>query len=454
MIRAWAGRAASLHDELGAIAELDWRWWPIAGAVAVAEAAPARAGYVKRDADPDADALLAHVTPAPADPIADAIARARAARTAIRELDGALPDQPLAVTLRKGDVTVLEPSALTAAAFAVGERVLVAELDAPELPAQLAALIAGAAPPPPVAAIPFVCVSLGDDPIEVARHGHRRGWRGGRGPWLGLGRAGALATCTTCHLVIDGYGHTRITARINELAPPGAATTALAPLPRLAPVADPVPLDVAWRELPLPAPRVLPLTYALGVILHRRVGRIDARFSPTLQVPVAPGRFGDPNRRRHRVVSAAVSVRCERGIPEPYAAFEARARATLAREADGAGLVSRMLAAARAVPVPVAWKRKSIGASRSPALDRFAEVLGGRASLSRIRVDVPIAPTCAVSPPPRLATAADPLGACVITIVDDGARVAITACGSGLTGGAAGAAALLDELLAGVGQRR
>ncbi|HWO20286.1 MAG TPA: hypothetical protein VNO30_16065 [Kofleriaceae bacterium] len=458
MMRAWARRAATLHDELAEIAEVDWRWWLVAAAAAAAETAPPRAGYVKRDADPDADALLGHAIPPPRDPIADAIARACAARTALLELDGVLPDQPLAVTVRKDGQAeaALEPSALDAAAFAVGDRVLIAQLADPALPARLAAFTSatGAPPPPPPAGgpVPFVCVSLGEDPLEVARHAHRRGWRAGRGPWLGLGRAGGLATCSTCHIVVDGYGHTRITGRILELtaAPPGPAEIGppLPPLPPLAPVPDAVPLGAAWRELPMPAPSVLPLTYALGAILHRRLGRPGARFSPTLQVPVAPGRLGDPLRRRRRVISAAVSVRFEGGAPEPYAAFEARARASLRREAEGAGLASRLIAAVRAVPAPITWKRRGIGASRPPWLDRFAEVLGGRASLSRIRVDAPIAPTFAVSPPPRLATAADPLGACVITIVDDGARAAITACGSGLAGTAASARELLDELLA------
>jgi hypothetical protein len=465
-MRAWARRAASLHAELAGIAEVDWRWWLVAAAAAAAEAAPPRAGYVKRDADPDADALLGHAAPPPRDPIADAIARARAARTALLELDGVLPDQPLAVTVRKDGQAgaALEPSALDTAAFAVGDRVLVAELADPTLPARLAALAAAAltapaagpaaAPPPPAGGpVPFVCVSLGEDPLEVARHAHRRGWRAGRGPWLGLGRAGGLATCSTCHLVVDGYGHNRIAGRIVELMqpPPGLAGAGpLPPLPPLAPVPGAVPLGAAWRELPVPAPSVLPLTYALGAILHRQLGRPAARFSPTLQVPVAPGQLGDPLRRRRRVISAAVSVRFEDGAPEPYAAFEARARAILRREAEGAGPVSRLIAAVRAVPAPITWKRRGIGASRPPWLDRFAEVLGGRASLSRIRVDAPLPPTLAVSPPPRLATAADPLGACVITIVDDGARAAITACGSGLAGTAASASALLDELLAAV----
>jgi hypothetical protein len=458
-MRAWARRTATLHGELAAIAEVDPRWWLLAGGAAVAEASPARAAYVISDAEPGADTFLGHAAPPPRDPIADAIARARAARIALRELDGALPEQPLAVTLRRNGETVLDPSALDTAAFAVGDRVLVADLDDPALPAQLAALVAGAAtgaatgpaapPPRGPGPVPFVCVSLGSDPIETARHAHRRAWAAGRGPWLGLGRAGELATVSTCHLVVDGYGHARIAARIAELAPPGPAGDS-PPLPPLAPVPGAIPLGIAWRELPIPAPRALPLAYALGGILHRRAGRREARFSPTLQIPVAPGRLDDPMRRRRRVHPAAVSVRFEDGAPEPYAAFEARARAILVRESQGAGLMSRLLAAARAAPAPLAWKRRGISANRPRWLDRFAEVIGGRACLSRILVDAPLAPTCAVSSPARLAAAADPLGACVITVVDDGARAAITACGSGLAGTSAGAADLIEELIRGL----
>lgn len=449
-MRAWARRAATLHGELAAIAEVDPRWWLVAGGAAAAEASPARAAYVVSDAEPGADTFLGHAAPPPRDPIGDAIARARAARAALRELDGALPDQPLAVTLRKNGETVLDPSALDAAAFAAGDRVLVARLDDPALPARLAALCGGGAALPDLSGVvPFVCVSLGSDPIETARHGHRRAWKGGRGPWLGLGRAGELATVSTCHLVVDGYGHARIAARIAELAPPGPAGDR--PLPPLAPVPGAIPLGVAWRELPAPAPRALPLAYALGAILHRRAGRPDARFSPTFQLPVAPGRPGDPLRRRRRVIPAAISVRFEGGVPEPYAAFEARARQILLRESEGCGLISRLLAAARAAPAPLSWKRRGISANRPRWLDRFADVIGGRACLSRIQVDAPLAPTCAVSSPSRLAAAGDPLGACVLTVLDDGARAAITACGSGLAGTPAAAAELLAELLAEAG---
>ncbi|MBS1123217.1 MAG: hypothetical protein H6Q90_5445, partial [Deltaproteobacteria bacterium] len=314
------------------------------------------------------------------------------------------------------------------------------------LATQLAAVLAGADPLRWQGATPFVCVSIGDEPLATARHGHRRGWTPRGGPWLGLGRAGDLAVISTCHLVVDGYGHARIAARIAELVG-GEASTTGHPSRVLDPVAGAVPLAIAWRELPCPTPRAIPLAYALGRILHRHAGQRDAKFSPTFQIPVARGRKDDPLRLRRRVVSATTSVRFEHGVSEPFAVFEARVREVIAREASARGLVSRLLTAARAAPVPLSWKRKSISAKRPRWLESLAEIIGGRALLSRIAMDVPMPPMCAASSPSRLATADDPIGGCVITILDDGARGAISLCGSGLGGTPARASALLDELV-------
>ncbi|HSD86448.1 MAG TPA: hypothetical protein VLB44_03000, partial [Kofleriaceae bacterium] len=419
-MRAWMRRTVELQRELASIAEVDPRWWLLAAGVALAETRQAPDVYLACDAEPDGDTFMGFRAPRPHDLVVDAIARARAARTALRELDGSLPDQPLAVTIEDVRGAGTRPSGLEVAAFAIGARCLIAHVDDPTLPERLAAVLRGEAPPRWYGATPFVCVSIGEEPIETARHGHRRAWTDRGGPWLGLGRTEELAIVSTCHLVIDGYGHARLTARIAELTATNsdtAMTNNLASLaPVLAPVPDAVPLAVIWRELQQPTPRVLPLVYELGCILHRRVGRPDARFSPTIQIPVARGPKHDPLRLRRRVVSATTSVRFDRGVPEPFAAFEARTRGVIAREAADAGLASRLLAAARAVPVPLAWKRRSIGAKRPRWLESFAEVIGGRALLSRIAVDAPVPPLCAVSSPSKLATDADPLGGCVITI--------------------------------------
>jgi hypothetical protein len=446
-VRAWARRTAELHRELAAIAEVDPSWWLLAGGVAAAETWARPGPYLVCDAEPDADTFMGYRAPRPRDLVLDAIARARAARTALDELDGACPDQPLAVTIDSASGAATVPSALEVAAFAIGRHCVVARLDDPALAAQLTAVLAGAEPRPWFGATPFVCVSIGDEPLDTARHGHRRAWTPRGGPWLGLGRAGEVAVVSTCHLVVDGYGHARIAARIAELAVSEPASNGHSARP-LAPVAGAVPLAIAWRELPCPTPRVIPLAYALGRILHRTVGRGDARFSPTLQIPVARGPKDDPLRLRRRIVSVTTSVRFERGEPEPFAAFETRLREVIRREASSQGLVSRLLAAAGAAPVPLSWKRKSISAKRSRWFESFAEVIGGRALLSRIAMDVPVPPMCAASSPSRLATDDDPTGGCVITIVDDGNRAAITCAGSGFAGTPSRASHLLDELLA------
>ena len=58
--------------------------------------------YLASDAEPGSDTFMGVTTGRAADsPIADAIAHAHAARAAIRDLDGQLPTQPLAVTLRR-----------------------------------------------------------------------------------------------------------------------------------------------------------------------------------------------------------------------------------------------------------------------------------------------------------------------------------------------------------------
>jgi hypothetical protein len=454
-MRAWARRTSELHGELSALAELDVpaAWWLLAGGAAAVEPLRPRSGYVMSDAVPSSDTFIGVRSPVPVDPIRDAIAYAHAARAAIRALDGQLPDQPLAVTIRRanGSGAGTFSSALDVAAFAIGDQVVIARLaDDVSAETSLAARIARGESDPALPT-PFVCVSIGDEPIETARHGHRRAWRDGGGPWLGIGRAGELSIVSTCHLAVDGYGHAWLASKIASLQPelaaraPSGALLAPLPLPR---VSDGVPLGIAWRELSAPAPRALPLAYALGRALHRAAGDPGARFSPTFQLPVARGDRSDPLRRRRRVAASALSLRFEHGAPEPFPAFEERARAILDREAAGRGLISRLLSAARAAPLSLACKRSTMSTARPRWLDRLAEVVGGRACLSKIRLDFPLAPACAVSSPARLATAGDPLGACVVTVIEDGARAAITVCGSGLAGTHDSATALLDELLA------
>jgi hypothetical protein len=440
---SWRRRAATLHEELRAVAEVgraDPRWWVIAGGAALPWG---RGAYVLSDAEPGADTFIGHAAAVPEDPVAWAIAGVHAARAAIRELDGELPEQPLAVTIERGvHGAVTLPSALGVAAIACGDRVI-----------HVTPVERGGAltiEPARSAAVPFVTVSLGDEPLASARHGHRRGWISNgvsSGPWLGLAHAGGLDLASTCHMVVDGFGHAWLTARIAELRRrylPRVATSELCaqiaplgPFGPLAPVTTEYALGIAWRPLAEPM-RTLPLAYALGRRLHRLAGNPSARFSPTFQIPVAARPHHDPDRLRYRHVPAIASVRFDGGEAEPYAAFEARTRIQLAREAHGDGVGARLVATARAVPAPLVWKRNAIGGKRPRWLDAIAEIIGGRACLSRIRVEESLPPSCAVSAPARTE-------GIVVTLLESRDHAAITLCGD-VSDTRAGT--LLDELLA------
>lgn len=439
----------------------DPRWWLLAGAAAV-DWGPS-ASYVLSDAEPASDTFIGHLAPPRVDVVADAIARAHAARQAIRELDGELPDQPLATIVELAGVGArVVPAGLDTVAFAIGSRCLIAHLhDRVEDEHALAAkLVAMAADTSATSArrveiwsdpAPLVCVTLGDEPSATARHGHRRAWTDKSGPWLGLSRSNGMAIASTCHLAVDGYGHARLAARIfaltSDLVARAPRTPLLHALPSPAPVAGGIPLGITWGDAPHGV-RALRVAYALGCALHRRAGDRAARFSPTFQIPVAPGVANDPARLLKRVIPAIASVRFVDGGPEPYADFAARTKGIIAREAAGGGLASRLYASMQAVPAPLAWKRRAMAVERAGWMDRFAAVLGGRGCVSKISLDAPSPPSCAVSSPARLATTTDPFGGCVVTIIDDGTRAAITLCGSGEVAHAD----MLDEILASVAE--
>jgi hypothetical protein len=451
MMRAWYRRATALHGELAGLAELrDPRWWLIAGGAALPW--DTRPGYLASDGEPATDTFIGHVLPR-----RDPIALARATRDAILELDGTLPDQALAVTIRcTPHGAAAEPSALDVVAFAFGDACWCANLDDPALPAALAAALRGEPHPslraPGSGPVPFVCITLGDEPLATARHAHRRAWTSAGGPWLGITRSSDLQLVTTCHLIVDGYGHARLAARINDLYGDAFSSSPCADFShgedeKASPIKGAISLDVVWRPVTGQL-RAIPLAYQLGIELHRLAARPDARFSPTIQVPVAPGAPQDPTRLRRRVVPAIISVRFEDGRPEPFDQFAMRARGALAREASGAGLASSLLAAARATPAPLAWKRRAVGPQRPRWLEPVADLIGGRGCVSRIALDVRSPPACAASSPARLVD--DEIGACVLTVIDDGERSAITLAGIGN----AADAAVLDRVLVGTQNMR
>ncbi len=455
---------------------------------------------------------MGHALPPPPDrasALVEAALSAYAARQAVRALDGELPEQPLATTLDRRGAARSEPSDLRHAAFLLDGQVWLADLgpepaspgtSATASAARLAALArALAAPsgspllrPSASSPVPFACICIDEELRAYLRHSARHAWVDGRGPWLGLGRAGELRAVATSHFAVDGYGHAWLTAAIAdasaelghryrehmlaELLSPAAAPASLlwsasgtlapnllGPPPGRAPRAWPAlgdgqlpaPLGIATRSLPSPSPRITPLAYRFGQLLARALPATPGAPPPTVFIPIAPGDRNDPLRVRRRVSAVVVSVRSsdkDPARPEPYPQFAARAAAAFAAEASGQGIHGVLHRAAASLPLPLRWKRELIGNYRPRWLGALPAALGGRACLSSIRMtERRLPPLVAVSCPVLLPTDLDPIGGCVVTIIDDGHQATITASGAGLAGTDAAAAELLDELLAEVG---
>ncbi len=450
-------------------------WWALVGAVALTEPYGRPGAYVVSDAEPRADTFMGVPGPAPDDAagrIGWAIAAAHAAVRAVLARDGTLPDQPLtvAITRHRGAARTAPIASPWRVAFAIGGGVVTALLD-PRGPAHeialaralAAALVTHAPAAPDDGPIPMLTVTVGDDDLAHAHHGHRRAWRARGGPWLGVARAGGLTLVSTCHMVVDGWGHAMLTAdtvrgldraAARTLATAAATILGAAPLPPAkltkltpSPAGDGVNFDnlrlgVAWRRLPAPMPPFLRQAWTLGCLLHRDQGRAGAPRSPTFQIPVAPGAADDPTRFARRVRPAIVSVRFADGRPEPEQAFAERARRAIAREAQGEGLSSRLLRALAAVPAPLGWKRGVVGA-RARWLAGAVDVIAGAGCLSYLRA-AGAPPLVAVSSPAQLAPADSPMATSVLTVIDDGEGATVTLAGSGRATSPAACEALLD----------
>ncbi len=492
--RQAASRQREVHDQLSAVIDpRDPRGWVFSSVAAlgasIASALPTRAHpYLISDAAPRQDTFMGAALPPPPDrasAIVEAVFLAFAARQCLRALDGELPDQPLATILDRRGAARSHPSDLRYAAFLLDGVVWVAELG-PErlspdaLGARLDELVRALASPAgsslrrlssaDASSTPFVCVCVDEGEPAYLRHSARHAWRGGLGPWLGLGRARELRAVATSHFALDGYGHAWLTADVLDAAAAlslryraalcasvlsaardaSARRTLLAPPPprRAAPREFPPPLGIATRAIPSPSPRVTPLAYRLGQLLARRLPARPSAAPPTVFIPVAPGLRSDPLRVRRRVSAVVVAVHREGGGPEPYARFADRAASAFAAEAAGRGLHGTLHRAASGLPLPLRWKRELIGNYRPRGLGELPAALGGRACLSSIRMrERRLPPLVAVSCPVLLPSAEDPVGGCLLTIVDDGHQATITASGAGLAGTDAEAAALLEELL-------
>lgn len=461
-------RAAELRALVDEVAPTRWRhdpaWWGIIGAAALLEPRGRRAGaaYLVSNAEPSHDTFMALARPGPSTRaawIAWAVSMAHAAVRAIAALDGTLPGQPLAVTIanQAGLAAPVPVEALARVAFAIGDRVWSGRLDprGPAHDAELARALARTlrGQPSPLVAHgprPAIVIALGDDDPARAHHGHRRAWDERGGPWLGVARADGLTVVSTCHLVVDGFGHALLARAIAAtaiepqlLAAAEVACSADATdLPPLR-CGDGEPLDVAWRRLP-PLPGFPQLAYALGRALHRERGEAGATCSPTFQLPVAPGAVDDGGRFAHRVRPALLSVRFSDGRPEPFDGvdgFAARAKRAVAREADGAGLVSRLLVGLAGIPLPTGVRRRVLVGAPSRWAAGPTELLAGDGCLSLLRLDHE-APLIAVSaPPPQLPRSRS---SSVLTVVRDAGGTTVTLAAVGPRR----AAALLDEWLA------
>jgi hypothetical protein len=453
-LRQRIGELRALVDE---VAAPGWQrspvWWALLGGVALAEPHGRPGAYLVSDAGPTADTFIGVPGPAPDDAagrIGWAIASAHAAVRALLARDGSLPEQPLtvAIALHRGAARTVPVSSPWRVAFMLDGRRVTATLDPlgpaheVELARRLAlTLRAGHGDGVTVdeaEPAPMLTVALGDDDPARAHHGHRRAWHARGGPWLGLARAGGQTVLSTCHMVVDGFGHASIAtdvARGTDRAAArhlAAAAAAIIGDVDAAPPPSPLdgePLGVAWRRLPGPQPRFTRQAWALGRVLHRDHGDPRAPRSPSFQVPVAPGAVDDPTRFARRVRPALLSVRFSDGRPEPEEVFAARARAAIAREAGGRGLASRLLTALTALPLPLGWKRGVVG-TRAPWVGDALDVLAGAGCLSLLRV--PGAPTLvAVSSPGRLLPADAARATSVLTVIADGDGATATLAGSG-----------------------
>lgn len=464
-------RRALLEALVDDVAPAGWRddrrWQALLTATALCEpwagAAPA---YVSSNGEPHADTFMASAGPGPVDAagwIGWAIAAAHAAVEVLDRRDHQFPGQPLRVWLvrKRGLCTVVPATEVRTVAFAVGGRVVPATLD-PRGPAHdhelarrlaaLAAAVPGALPPVAVGP-PLVTVAIGDEALAVAHHGHRRAWTDGGGTWLGVARAGGLTVVSTCHLVVDGWGHAHVAAdlparidrgAVRTLAAIAAASLGTAAPPPLAPLSATVPLGLAWRRLPAPTPRFTRQAWALGRALAARADGGWRARGATLQIPVAPGPPDDPTRFGRRVRTALATVRCPDGAPEPLDDFAARARRAVADEAVGVGLVGHLLAALDGAPLPLALKRRWLGGARLPAAGGPAELLAGDGCLSLLRL-AGVPPLVAASPPARLLAPDDDEATAVLTVIDDGRGGATaTLAGRGRAATVDGASALLD----------
>ena len=487
-------RERSLRDQLATVVDVDRThvaWWGLTWGIALLEGLSKdevteahRTLYHTANGGPHSDTFMGRPR-TERDPRTDAewgAASAFRALGAIDALDGRLPGQALRVGLawrgRWLSIESLSGPAARSVIFTIGERDYLARLegDSPHARTRLAQalddLIRGARPSgfsrlrdertrrTPLAASVAVCLDVLHH--DEGRHAHRRTWRGGGGPWLGVVRTPEMEIVTTCHLVVDGLGHALLTDRIletrGEPGPEGrtaraghAGSRAEPPTHRRRRARTPLlSTGVAWRYLPEGAGRFPAQAYATGIALDRFYGRGGhaphrPAFTPSFTVPVAPGQGDD--RRMRRVLHGLLSVRKTEDGYETFEDFQERLGPWLARERGARGPLTRIASAVARSPLPARLKHLSLSNHHGPhPRIPSVEALSGRARLSSLRFPEapPVALLIAASLPTLLPTPADPRGGIVLTLIHHQAGTTVTAFGTGRAGTGDGAEAFLD----------
>lgn len=489
LLRA-AGELRGLAREVAEVPWLHPAWPALVGATALVEAFGRREipleelypAYLAADGGPHTDTFMGRPRRADPEPlprrIARAVVRARAVRRVLAQTQARLPGPPLAQHLvRDRGWLGGAPLERGAGAFLTDRGPLLAPAgaDARALVTALARWCRDGSRPlgfAPVGAAsgratPAVWVaSIVETPLAVARHVHRQAWTRGGGPWLGVADSPAHEVVSTCHLAVDGYGHALLAealfAALDRVPPSELAELEDLARRELAGAPDDVP-GWSWRDVeplgiaaadladPPPFPAA---AYAFGRALERffRAGaaaraRRRERFSPSFQVPVAPGP-GGYERRLRRVLHGLLAVRMHHGDFEPFEEFRERLRPCLEREVLGGGLLTRALRSALLAPLPRAVRCQLLRWPARPS--RWlapVEVLAGRGRLSSLRFapgDRPRSPLLAASAPALRAAPGRGGGGVVLTVTHGARAGTATVAGSGLAGDARGARRFLE----------
>jgi hypothetical protein len=427
---------AELRELFDEAADVDWRH-PAFSALVVAlassevlsgrrltpdRAAAAFVTALQANSGPAADTFMAVAAGAPSsDPrarVVRAAERARVTAQTLRTLDRVAPGQRLLQTLRLDDGW-LRPLSLgdgtsddgpVAIAFLTRGAAYVAEVDprdrSPDLADALERTLAGRetrfAKVDPESSRPTLAaaaVALEPVPLTWARSFHRLAWTRGGGPWMGVADCPPFGVVSTCHAAVDGYAHARVTASIH----PSFAGASLEGRPaELAPFPvsrfRPPEVGFATCRIEGASPRFADALHAFATVLDRRLGGGPSRSVP-FHVPIAPGLRTDSSRWRRRPLYGLLALERHDGALESLEELRARLPRFLAREASGAGILTRVLRAALELPAPASVRRLLV--DRQPWTDRWiapAQVLTGGGYVSWMRFDPNETPVVATHP--------------------------------------------------------